>query len=78
MTANADPACAFPMSMCCPVRPSPYAGADAVGVVMTGMGADGARGRFELKAAGEVAITPNEDTSVVFGMPKGPLRSTQP
>ncbi len=47
-----------------------YAGANAVGVIMTGMGDDGARGMLEMKEAGAVTIAQNEATSVVFGMPK--------
>ncbi|GFE56684.1 chemotaxis response regulator protein-glutamate methylesterase [Geobacter sp. AOG1] len=47
-----------------------YAGANAVGVIMTGMGDDGARGMWEMKEAGAVTIAQDEATSVVFGMPK--------
>jgi len=47
-----------------------YAGANAVGIIMTGMGDDGARGMVEMKAAGAVTIAQDEATSVVFGMPK--------
>ncbi|RII28341.1 MAG: chemotaxis response regulator protein-glutamate methylesterase [Geobacter sp.] len=47
-----------------------YAGANTVGVIMTGMGDDGARGMRELKEAGAVTIAQDEATSVVFGMPK--------
>jgi two-component system chemotaxis response regulator CheB len=46
-----------------------YAGKNAVGVIMTGMGDDGARGMLELKAAGARTISQDEATSVVFGMP---------
>ena len=48
---------------------APYAGADAVGVVMTGMGDPCANGRFEPKAVGAVVIAQDEETSVVSGMP---------
>jgi two-component system chemotaxis response regulator CheB len=47
-----------------------YAGANAVGIIMTGMGDDGARGLGEMKAAGAYTIAQDEATSVVFGMPK--------
>jgi len=47
-----------------------YAGANAVGVIMTGMGDDGAHGLLEMKTAGAVTIAQNEETCVVFGMPK--------
>lgn len=46
-----------------------YAGKNAVGVIMTGMGDDGARGMLEMKAAGAKTIAQDEATSVVFGMP---------
>ena len=47
-----------------------YAGANAVGVILTGMGADGAKGLLEMKAAGAHTIAQDEATCVVFGMPK--------
>jgi two-component system chemotaxis response regulator CheB len=46
-----------------------YAGRNAVGVILTGMGDDGARGMLELKAAGARTIAQDEATSVVWGMP---------
>jgi two-component system chemotaxis response regulator CheB len=46
------------------------AGANAVGVIMTGMGDDGARGLQEMKQAGAFTIAQDEATSIVFGMPK--------
>jgi two-component system chemotaxis response regulator CheB len=46
------------------------AGKNAVGVIMTGMGDDGARGMLELKEAGAFTIAQDEETCVVFGMPK--------
>jgi two-component system chemotaxis response regulator CheB len=46
------------------------AGSNAVGVIMTGMGDDGARGMQEMKQAGARTIAQDEATSVVFGMPK--------
>ncbi|MFL9823392.1 chemotaxis response regulator protein-glutamate methylesterase [Rhodoplanes sp. SY1] len=47
-----------------------YAGANAVGIIMTGMGDDGARGLLEMKQAGAHTVAQDEATSVVFGMPK--------
>mgnify|MGYP001600396344 CR=1 FL=1 len=47
-----------------------YAGPNAIGVIMTGMGDDGARGMLEMKEAGAVTIAQDEDSCVVFGMPK--------
>lgn len=46
-----------------------YAGKNAVGVIMTGMGDDGARGLLEMKDAGALTMAQDEATSVVFGMP---------
>lgn len=46
-----------------------YAGKNAIGVIMTGMGDDGARGMKEMKDAGAYTIAQDETTSVVFGMP---------
>ena len=46
------------------------AGSNAVGVIMTGMGDDGARGLDEMKGAGAYTLAQDEATSVVFGMPK--------
>ena len=47
-----------------------FAGANALGIIMTGMGDDGARGLLEMKQAGAATIAQDEATSVVFGMPK--------
>ncbi|MEA5115142.1 MAG: chemotaxis response regulator protein-glutamate methylesterase [Geobacteraceae bacterium] len=47
-----------------------YAGKNAVGVIMTGMGDDGAKGLLEMKDAGAVTIAQDEQTCVVYGMPK--------
>jgi len=47
-----------------------YAGANAVGIIMTGMGDDGARGLLEMKEAGAHTVAQDEATSIVFGMPK--------
>ncbi|NCQ11523.1 MAG: chemotaxis response regulator protein-glutamate methylesterase [Bacteroidetes bacterium] len=46
-----------------------YAGSNAVGILLTGMGDDGARGLLEMKQAGAHTIAQDEKTSVVFGMP---------
>jgi len=47
-----------------------HAGRNAVGVILTGMGDDGARGLLEMKNAGAFTVAQNEESSVVFGMPK--------
>lgn len=46
-----------------------YAGRNAIGVIMTGMGDDGARGMLEMKEAGARTLAQDEATCVVFGMP---------
>jgi len=46
------------------------AGAAAVGVLLTGMGEDGAKGLLEMRQAGAYTIAQDEATSTVFGMPK--------
>ncbi len=46
----------------------------AVGILLTGMGADGARGLLDLKKHGAPTIAQSEDTCVVFGMPKEAIR----
>jgi two-component system chemotaxis response regulator CheB len=45
-------------------------GAKAIGVIMTGMGDDGAQGMGEMQEAGAVTIAQDEASCVVFGMPK--------
>jgi len=46
-----------------------YAGSNAVGVIMTGMGDDGAKGMLEMKDAGAYNIAQDEASCVVYGMP---------
>ncbi|HKL01432.1 MAG TPA: chemotaxis protein CheB, partial [Desulfotignum sp.] len=47
-----------------------YAGANAIGILLTGMGKDGAAGMLDMKNAGALNIAQDERSSVVFGMPK--------
>ncbi|GLH81951.1 chemotaxis response regulator protein-glutamate methylesterase of group 3 operon [Bradyrhizobium sp. SSBR45G] len=47
-----------------------YAGSNALGVIMTGMGDDGARGLLEMRKLGAATRAQNEESCVVFGMPK--------
>lgn len=46
------------------------AGANAIGVIMTGMGYDGAKGILEMRRQGAYTIGQDEETSIVYGMPK--------
>ncbi|HEY5718279.1 MAG TPA: chemotaxis response regulator protein-glutamate methylesterase [Motiliproteus sp.] len=50
------------------------AGANALGVIMTGMGDDGARGLLEMKQAGATTVAQDEASCVVFGMPKEAIK----
>jgi two-component system chemotaxis response regulator CheB len=47
-----------------------YAGKNTIGVIMTGMGDDGAKGMLEMKEEGAYTIAQDEESCVVFGMPK--------
>jgi two-component system chemotaxis response regulator CheB len=51
-----------------------YAGANAVGVILTGMGADGAKGLLKMKQAGAKTLAQDEASCVVFGMPKEAIK----
>lgn len=54
---------------------SRYAGKNVIGVIMTGMGDDGAKGIVEMKEAGAITIAQDEASSVVFGMPKAAIEA---
>jgi two-component system chemotaxis response regulator CheB len=47
-----------------------YAGRNALGIIMTGMGDDGARGLLEMRKLGAATRAQDEESCVVFGMPK--------
>lgn len=49
-------------------------GKNAKGIILTGMGDDGARGLLEMKNAGAYTIAQNEESCVVFGMPKEAIK----
>ncbi|MGH7372462.1 MAG: chemotaxis-specific protein-glutamate methyltransferase CheB, partial [Candidatus Methylomirabilales bacterium] len=49
-------------------------GPSAVGVLLTGMGRDGAEGLLRLREAGAITIAQNQETSAVFGMPAEAIR----
>jgi two-component system chemotaxis response regulator CheB len=50
------------------------AGKNALGIIMTGMGDDGARGLKEMADAGADTVAEDESTCVVFGMPKEAIK----
>jgi two-component system chemotaxis response regulator CheB len=52
-----------------------YAGQNAVGVIMTGMGDDGAEGMREMKEAGAYTVAQDEESCVVFGMPQEAIKT---
>jgi len=51
-----------------------YAGSNAIGVILTGMGSDGAQGMLKMKEAGARTIAQDEESCVVFGMPKEAIK----
>lgn len=51
-----------------------YAGANALGIILTGMGADGAAGLLKMKENGAKTIAQDEKSCVVFGMPKEAIK----
>jgi len=51
-----------------------YAGKNAIGIIMTGMGDDGAKGMLEMKQAGAFNFAQDEQSCVVFGMPKEAIK----
>jgi two-component system chemotaxis response regulator CheB len=51
-----------------------YAGRNAVGVILTGMGDDGARGLLEMKQADARTLAQDEESCVVFGMPREAIK----
>jgi two-component system chemotaxis response regulator CheB len=51
-----------------------YAGKNSMGIVMTGMGDDGAKGLLEMREAGAHTIAQDEKSCIVFGMPKEAIK----
>ena len=47
-----------------------YAGSNSIGVILTGMGKDGAKGLLEMRNNGAYTIAQDEASCIVFGMPK--------
>ncbi|MBT4087525.1 MAG: chemotaxis response regulator protein-glutamate methylesterase [Deltaproteobacteria bacterium] len=54
---------------------SRYAGKNVCGVILTGMGDDGAKGMLEMKETGAINIAQDEATCVVFGMPNEAIKA---
>jgi len=51
-----------------------YAGKNAIGIIMTGMGDDGVKGLLEMKDAGAITVAQDEKSCIVFGMPKEAIK----
>jgi two-component system, chemotaxis family, protein-glutamate methylesterase/glutaminase len=51
-----------------------YAGSNALGIILTGMGADGAEGLLRMRESGAGTIAQDKETCVVFGMPKEAIK----
>ncbi len=51
-----------------------YAGSNAVGAILTGMGSDGASGLLKMRGTGARTVAQDEKTCIVFGMPKEAIK----
>jgi two-component system chemotaxis response regulator CheB len=51
-----------------------YAASNAAGVILTGMGADGAKGLLKMRESGARTIAQDEKSCIVFGMPKEAIK----
>ena len=51
-----------------------FAGANAIGIILTGMGVDGAEGLLEMKKNGAFTIAQDKDSCIVFGMPREAIK----
>ena len=51
-----------------------YAGSNSIGIILTGMGSDGALGMLEMRDVGARTIAQNEESCVVYGMPKEAIK----
>ena len=52
-----------------------HAGGNSIGIILTGMGDDGAAGLLQMKQSGAYTIAQNESTCIVFGMPKEAIQA---
>ena len=63
-----------PLERCCFNPWRRHLGADALGVLLTGMGDDGASGLLDIRRSGGYTIAEDESTAVVYGMPGAAVR----
>ena len=50
-------------------------GPEALGIILTGMGADGAEGLLSMRKAGATCLAQNEDSCLIYGMPRSAVEA---